>query len=133
MNLTEVLVSATIFAIPLPSILQIENMHRVVEEVRMSNQEMLNAVDKDRLTLQGAWMQIEPTTCLAYHSVIPMMTAANQIPAPSKIQRQIFYLKDGVINTRTAEGQSLMVNWKTSDGKLLRQRIYTPMGMGICW
>ena len=133
MSLTEVIVSMVIFAMPVASTVQLINLHKAAESAQLNSLELLNAVDADRLALQATWMQIKPSTCFVYHSVIPMMTASNQVPVPNGIQRQIVYLKDGEINTRTIEGQALMVNWRTSNGQLLRQRLYTPMGLGLCW
>lgn len=131
MQLTETLVAVSIFAMPLTATIQLASQRQATDPTEMSRQELLSAVDADRLALQGAWMLIKPVTCSTKREVLPMKTAASSVSVPAGLQRQITYLNDGAVST--VEGQALAVSWRSSrSGELLRQRIYTPMGVGLC-
>lgn len=130
MQLAETIVAVSIFALPLTATVQMASQRQLSEQGQMTRQQQMSAVDSDRLALQATWMQIRPSTC-TLQTVVTMKNATGSLNSPTGIQRQLTYLKDGL--THASEGQAVLVRWTgSSSGELLRQRIYTPMGLGLC-
>jgi len=129
MQLAETVVAVGIFAMPLTATVQMASQRQLSDQGQITRQQQMSAVDADRLALQGAWMQVKPSTC-TMQTVVTMKNATTSLSAPTGIQRQLVYLKDGL--THASEGQALLARWTSSNGELLRQRIYTPMGVGLC-
>jgi hypothetical protein len=107
MQLTEVLVAVAIFSIPLTSTVQLVSQKHLNDKNQFSSQNLAKAIERDRLAIQTAWMQLTPTTCPRLRGPEDLQTAAQTVP--------------------------VWIRWSSSDGTLLRQRLYTPMGLGLCW
>ncbi|MEY3930674.1 MAG: hypothetical protein RLZZ516_2384 [Cyanobacteriota bacterium] len=130
MQLAETVVAVSIFAMPLTVTVQMASLRQLSDQGQMTRQQQMNTVDTDRLALQGTWIQIKPSTC-TMRTVVTMKNASIPLTVPAGIQRQLTYLKDG--SPHESEGQAILASWtSSSNGELLRQRIYTPMGLGLC-
>ena len=130
MQLAETVVAVSIFAMPLTVTVQMASLRQLSDQGQMTRQQQMNTVDTDRLALQGTWIQIKPSTC-TLRTVVTMKNASIPLTVPAGIQRQLTYLKDG--SPHESEGQAILASWtSSSNGELLRQRIYTPMGLGLC-
>jgi hypothetical protein len=136
MQLTEVLVAVAIFSIPLTSTVQLVSQKHLNDKNQFSSQNLAKAIERDRLAIQTAWMQLTPTTCPRLRGPEDLQTAAQTVPVSSGLRREVRILDDQgkeLFGQTVYTGKAVWIRWSSSDGTLLRQRLYTPMGLGLCW
>ncbi|MFZ9463458.1 MAG: hypothetical protein ACO262_07595 [Vulcanococcus sp.] len=60
-----------------------------------------------------------------------LQSAAQAVPVSSGLRREVRILDDQ--GQEVLPGKAVWIKWSSiSDGTLLRQRLYTPMGLGLC-
>jgi len=136
MQLTETLVAVAVFAVPLTATVQLASQKQVNDQGQLSTQQLEKAIESDRLALQAAWLQLAPTTCPRPRGPEDLQTAAQSIPVSIGLRREVRILDDQgkeLFGQTVYTGKAVWIRWSSSDGTLLRQRIYTPMGLGLCW
>ena len=136
MQLTETLVAVAVFAVPLTATVQLASQKQVNDQGQLSTQQLEKAIESDRLALQAAWLQLAPTTCPRPRGPEDLQTAAQAVPVSSGLRREVRILDDQgkeLFGQTVYTGKAVWVRWSSSDGTLLRQRLYTPMGLGLCW
>lgn len=131
MQLTETLVAVAVFAVPLTATVQLASQKQVNDQGQLSTQQLEKAIESDRLALQAAWLQLAPTTCPRPRGPEDLQTAAQAVPVSSGLRREVRILDDQ--GQEVLPGKAVWIKWSSSsDGTLLRQRLYTPMGLGLC-
>lgn len=136
MQLTETLVAVAVFAVPLTATVQLASQKQVNDQGQLSTQQLEKAIESDRLALQAAWLQLAPTTCPRPRGPEDLQTAAQAVPVSSGLRREVRILNDQgkeLSGQLAYTGHAVWIKWSSiSDGTLLRQRLYTPMGLGLC-
>lgn len=136
MQLTETLVAVAVFAVPLTATVQLASQKQVNDQGQLSTQQLEKAIESDRLALQAAWLQLAPTTCPRPRGPEDLQTAAQAVPVSSGLRREVRILDDQgkqLSGQAVYTGKAIWIRWSSnSDGTLLRQRLYTPMGLGLC-
>lgn len=129
MQLTETLVAVAVFAVPLTATVQLASQKQVNDQGQLSSQQLARAVESDRLALQAAWLQLAPTASCRMPA--ELQSAAQSVPVSSGLRREVRILDDQ--GQEVLPGKAVWIKWSSiSDGTLLRQRLYTPMGLGLC-
>lgn len=129
MQLTETLVAVAVFAMPLTATVQLASQKQVNDQGQISTQQLAKAVESDRLAIQAAWLQLAPTTSCRMPA--DLKTVAQAVPVSSGLRREVRILDDQGLEV--LPGKAVWIRWiSNSDGTLLRQRLYTPMGLGLC-
>jgi len=129
MQLTETLVAVAVFAVPLTATVQLASQKQVNDQGQLSTQQLARAVESDRLALQAAWLQLAPTASCRMPA--ELQSAAQAVPVSSGLRREVRILDDQ--GQEVLPGKAVWIKWSSiSDGTLLRQRLYTPMGLGLC-
>jgi len=129
MQLTETLVAVAVFAVPLTATVQLASQKQVNDQGQLSTQQLARAVESDRLALQAAWLQLAPTASCRMSA--ELQSAAQAVPVSSGLRREVRILDDQ--GQEVLPGKAVWIKWSSiSDGTLLRQRLYTPMGLGLC-
>ncbi|MEN9496779.1 MAG: hypothetical protein EBR33_05620 [Synechococcaceae bacterium WB4_1_0192] len=129
MQLTETLVAVAVFAVPLTATVQLASQKQVNDQGQLSSQQLARAVESDRLALQAAWLQLAPTASCRMPA--ELQSAAQAVPVSSGLRREVRILDDQ--GQEVLPGKAVWIKWSSiSDGTLLRQRLYTPMGLGLC-
>jgi hypothetical protein len=134
MQLTETLVAVAVFAVPLTATVQLASQKQVNDQGQLSSQQLARAVESDRLALQAAWLQLAPTASCRMPA--ELQSAAQAVPVSSGLRREVRILNDQgqELSSQVAyTGHAVWIKWSSiSDGTLIRQRLYTPMGLGLC-
>lgn len=129
MQLTEALVAVAVFAVPLTATVQLASQKQVNDQDQLSTQQLARAVESDRQALQAAWLQLAPTASCRMPA--DLQSAAQAVPVSSGLRREVRILDDQ--GQEVLPGKAVWIKWSSiSDGTLLRQRLYTPMGLGLC-
>lgn len=122
MNLVEVIVAGAVFALAVGASAQIWAAAATATQQGEWRQSQLEAMERDRLQLQAAWSSQPPLqTCGA--ALQQMQGLALQRPTAAGWSRRV---------ALSPEGDLLEVQWSSSDGVLLRQRLYAPAAVGLC-
>jgi hypothetical protein len=125
MQLPELLVAVTVFAMGASASLQLTAMGEASQQRLGSRSQLLARIDQDRQQLQARWQLLpKATTGPCKVSALGLETAAATLPLPSPLQRQLVASNDG---------SSLMVSWGVNgEAQPLRRRLFTPAGLGLC-
>lgn len=124
MQLVEVLVASTVFAVSAGGAMQMSAATAASTLMSRTREQVLESIEQDRLSLQGYWRRstTQSMTCLAV--LVMMESQAGQVMPPAGVQRQL---------RRSSEGELLEITWQGIGSEAVRRRrLVSPLALGLC-
>jgi hypothetical protein len=124
MQLVEVMVAAAVFTAASGSSLQLWSHAAVSSQAAELRQQQLERIELDRLQLQAHWRHDLASDTGCGISRDQLVAVASALPVPPQLQRELL---------PGDQVDALRVRWRVaSDPALLRERLFTPAGLGLC-
>ncbi|MBV2351504.1 hypothetical protein KUL97_07260 [Synechococcus sp. HK05] len=122
MQLVEVMVAASVFAMATGSSVQLWSRAALGSQQVEMQQQQAERVELDRLQLQARWQAELRPSC----SVSPaqLITVAERVPVPPQLRREVVPVD---------QGAALQVRWWLEASPAnARERLFTAAGLGLC-
>ena len=127
MQLVEVMVAATVFAMASGSSVQLWSRAAMGSQRVEFQHQQRERIELDRLQLQARWQQdLRQPTGAAGCAVCrdQLITVAERVPVPPQLRRALL---------PADQADALLVRWWVEASPALqRERLFTPAGLGLC-
>ncbi len=126
MQLVEVMVAATVFAIATGSSVQLWSRAALGSQQVEMHQQQGERIELDRLQLQARWQAElrQPAGPACVVSPAQLITVAERVPVPPQLRRDVAPID---------QGSALRVRWWVEESPAVaRERLFTPAGLGLC-
>lgn len=126
MQLVEVMVAATVFAMATGSSVQLWSRAALGSQQVEIHQQQGERIELDRLQLQARWHAglRQPAGPACAVSPAQLVKVAERVPVPPQLRRDV---------TPVDQGSALRVRWSgEASPALARERFFTAAGLGLC-
>lgn len=126
MNLIEVLVAGSVFAMASGSSVQIWAAGASSARLGEDSQQVLERTELDLLRLKASWRQAADQGAARADcglAVVQMQERAQAIQPPPRLERRV---------VPSADGAGIEVHYRSATPHLERARLFTPAALGLC-